>query len=236
MRGQTVVILGGSSGIGLATAIAAEAEGATVVITGRNPARLADARQHLSEAAICHVVDAIDETATAALFASLERVDHVFITAGSLVSDGQLAPDSATLAPAINTRFWGATYAAKYSVAKMPAGGSITLMSGTAGLRPLPGAAVASASCGAIDALARALARELAPRRVNSIAPGYVDTPLFDGLLGADRDAVLAEAGAKLPVERIGQPAEIADAVLFLMNNGYVSGTTLVIDGGGMVV
>ena len=118
----------------------------------------------------------------------------------------------------------------------MPAGGSITFMSGTAGRRPLPGAAVASASCGAVDAFARALALDLAPIRVNTITPGYVDTPLFDDILGAARDQVLADAAARLPVGRIGQPEDIAHAVLFLMQNGYVTGINLVVDGGGLLV
>ncbi|MGB1880635.1 MAG: SDR family oxidoreductase, partial [Gammaproteobacteria bacterium] len=95
---------------------------------------------------------------------------------------------------------------------------------------------VASASCGAVDALARALALDLAPIRVNTIAPGYVDTPLFDGLLGDQRDSVLAAAAERLPVKRIGQPEDIADAVLFLMRNGYVNGINLVVDGGGLLV
>jgi NAD(P)-dependent dehydrogenase (short-subunit alcohol dehydrogenase family) len=109
-------------------------------------------------------------------------------------------------------------------------------MSGTAARRPLPGASVATASCAAVDGLARALALDLAPIRVNTIQPGYTDTPLFDGIFGAQRDEILAAAGAKLPVGRIGRPEEIADAVLFLMKNGYVTGINLAVDGGGVLV
>ena len=232
----TVVILGGSSGIGLATAQAARVEGASIVVTGRSQQRLDKARALLGDAGSVRQLDATDEAATRALFDSLPAVDHVFITAGALALDARLAPDAAALRPAMDTRFWGALYAAKHAAPKMREGGSITFMSGTAARRPLPGASVASASCGAVDAFARALALDLAPIRVNTIQPGYVDTPLFDDLFGAQRDEILAAAGARLPVKRIGRPEEIADAVLFLMKNGYVTGITLTVDGGGLLV
>tara|TARA_R110002096_G_scaffold19729_16_gene65820 strand:- start:9669 stop:10391 length:723 start_codon:yes stop_codon:yes gene_type:complete len=236
LNDSAVIILGGSSGIGLATATAARAAGANVTITGRDPQRLASARAALGDAVTAVELDAADEAGTQQLFSTLAAVDHVFITAGTLVADAGLATPSGELRPALDTRFWGALYAAKYAAPNMSAGGSITFMSGTAGRRPLPGAAVASASCGAVDAFARALALDLAPIRVNTISPGYVDTPLFDGLLGAQRDAVLAEVAQSLPVKRIGRPEEIADAVLFLMNNAYVNGINLVVDGGGLLV
>src|SRR5687767_6933336 len=115
----TVVILGGSSGIGLATAQAARAEGARVVVTGRSQQRLDKARAQLGEGATIRQLDATDEAATAALFASLSSVDHVFITAGALALDARLAPDAAALRPAMDTRFWGALYAAKHAAPKM---------------------------------------------------------------------------------------------------------------------
>lgn len=236
LKNSTVVVLGGSSGIGLATARAAQDEGAQVIITGRNPARLEAARKALGAQARVQVLDASDEAGTRAFFAALDGLDHLFITAGTLVLDSKLAPDTATLAPALDTRFWGALYAAKYAAPKMCAGGSITFMSGTAGRRPLPGAAVASASCGAVDSFARALALDLAPLRVNTIQPGYVDTPLFDDLFGDQREAILSAAAERLPVKRIGTPEDIAQAVLFLMRNGYVTGINLVVDGGGLLV
>ena len=236
LTNATVVILGGSSGIGLATAKAARAEGAHVIITGRSAQRLQTARADLGGAVHTVVLDVADETGTRTFFQELGHLDHVFITAGTLVKDSQLAPDSAGLRPALDTRFWGALYAAKYAAPKMNGGGSITFMSGTAAQRPLEGASVASASCGAVEAFARALAVDLAPIRVNTIQPGFVDTPLLDELLGAQRAEILAAAAARLPVRRIGRPEEVADAVLFLMKNGYVTGITLTIDGGGLLV
>jgi len=233
---STVVILGGSSGIGLATAKAAKAEGARVVVTCRSADRLKSAQALLGAEARTVALDVADEAGTRALFEEFDRVDHVFITAGIVVLDSGLAPDSASLRPVLDTRFWGAFAAAKYGAAKMRGGGSITFMSGTTARRPLKGAAVATASCGAVEAFARALAVDLASTRVNTIQPGYVDTPMLDELLGEARNAIKAEAGAHLPVKRIGRPEEIADAVLFLMKNGYVNGITLTVDGGGLLV
>jgi NAD(P)-dependent dehydrogenase (short-subunit alcohol dehydrogenase family) len=236
LKDSLVVILGGSTGIGLATAKAARAEGARVVLTGRSADKLQRAQVELSTDTQAVALDVADEVGTRKFFAELGRVDHVFITAGTLVSDRKLVPESDRLRPAMDTRFWGALYAAKYAAPQMAAGGSITFMSGTAAWRPLAGAAVASASCGAVEAFARALAVDLAPIRVNTIEPGYVDTPLLDSLLGSQKSEVLAAAAARLPVKRIGTAEEVADAVLFLMKNGYITGITLTIDGGGLLV
>jgi NAD(P)-dependent dehydrogenase (short-subunit alcohol dehydrogenase family) len=233
LKDQTVVILGGSSGIGLATAKAALAEGAKVIITGRSQDRLERARAALETDVRTVALDVTDEAGTRALFSEFDRVDHVFITAGTVAFDPKLAPESAAMRPAIETRFWGALYAAKYAATKM-GGGSITFMSGTAGTRPLPGASVATASCAAVEAFARSLAIDLAPIRVNTIQPGLVETPFLD-VLGDRRDAMIKEYSRRLPVKRPGRPEEIADAVLFLMKNGFVTGITLTVDGGGLL-
>ena len=236
LKNSLVVILGGSTGIGLATARAAKAEGAQVIVTGRSTEKLQRAQAELGSDARTVVLDVADEEGTRHFFQGLAKVDHVFITAGTLIADKKLAPDSDTLRPAMDTRFWGALYAAKYAAPKIATGGSITFMSGVAAWRPLEGAAVASASCGAVEAFARALALDLAPIRVNTIEPGYVDTPLLDSLLGAKKGEILAAAAARLPVKRIGTAEDVADAVLFLMKNGYVTGITLTIDGGHTLV
>jgi NAD(P)-dependent dehydrogenase (short-subunit alcohol dehydrogenase family) len=233
---STVVILGGSSGIGLATARAAQAEGARVIITGRSPDRLRAAQAELGENVRTFALDAADEAGTRALFEQLDRLDHLFITAANVTRDAQLAPEISAMRPAMDTRFLGALYAAKYGAAKMGSHGSITFMSGTAGRKPLPGASVASASCAAVEGFARALALDLAPIRVNTICPGFVDTPLLDELLGERRNAILTAAAERLPVKRIGRPEEIADAVLFLMKNEFVTGIALTVDGGGLLV
>ena len=230
----TVVILGGSSGMGLATAKAAKADGARVVIAGRSRERLQAARAVLGDGVRTVALDVGDEMGTRALFSELGPVDHVFITAGAVLFDPKLAPDAASVRPALDTRFWGAFNAAKFAAANMSTGGSITFTSGTAAMRPIRGASVAGASCGAVEAFARSLAVDLAPIRVNTIQPGLIDTPFLD-TLGERRSAIIAEYSRRLPVGRVGRTEDVADAVLFLMKNGFVTGITLTVDGGGML-
>lgn len=236
LKGKTVVILGGSSGMGLATAKAAVAEGAWVVITGRSKERLQSAQTALGSGARTAVVDASDEATTRSFFNDLTRLDHLFITAGTVVFDSNLVPAVSELRSAMDMRFCGALYAAKYAAAKLTPGGSITFMSGIAGHKPPNGAAVTAASCGAVEAFARSLAVNLAPIRVNTVCPGWVDTPLLDKLLGDKRIEIVADAAARLPVKRIGRPEEVADAVIFLMKNGFVTGVNLTIDGGDSLI
>ena len=231
---KMVVVLGGSSGMGLATAKAAKADGARVVIAGRSRERLQAARAVLGDGVRTVALDVGDEMGTRALFSELGPVDHVFITAGAVLFDPKLAPDAASVRPALDTRFWGAFNAAKFAAANMSAGGSITFTSGTAAMRPIRGASVAGASCGAVEAFARSLAVDLAPIRVNTIQPGLIDTPFLD-TLGERRSAIIAEYSQRLPVGRVGRAEDVADAVLFLMTNGFVTGVTLTVDGGGVL-
>jgi NAD(P)-dependent dehydrogenase (short-subunit alcohol dehydrogenase family) len=231
---QTIVILGGSSGIGLATAQAAIAEGARVTITGRSKERLEAARKKLGGEIRIAALDVEDEEGTRGLFAEIGSLDHIFITAGSVVFDTRLAVDGDSIRGALNTRFWGAFNAAKCAADRMRDGGSITFMSGTAAIRPLPGASVATASCAAVEGFARSLALDLAPIRVNTIQPGLIDTP-FLNTLGDRREAIIASYAKRLPVKRVGRPEDVADAVLFLMKNGFVTGITLTVDGGGIL-
>lgn len=238
LSGKTVVVIGGSSGMGLATAKAALAEGAKVVITGRSEERLRSAREEMGGAARTVALDAADEAGTRALFEELGHVDHVFFTAATLTFDPRLAADSAAVRSAIDTRFWGSYYVAKYAAPKMPPDGSITFTTGTASRKAVPGLAVVAASCGAVEALARALALELAPIRVNAIAPGLIDTPLHEKMAGSRERAAKRIAGTaeRLPLKRAGSPEDIAQAALFLMKNRFTTGITLTIDGGHMVL
>jgi NAD(P)-dependent dehydrogenase (short-subunit alcohol dehydrogenase family) len=235
LKDKVIVVIGGSSGIGLATAKAAAAEGARVTITARSRERLKSAAGEIGEGTAAVALDAADESGTRKLFESLPRVDHIFVNAGGVVGDAKLTAATSDIRPAMDIRFWGAVYAAKYARPKMGDGGSIVVMSGTATLRPIRGAAVASASCAAVEGLARSLAADLAPVRVNAIRPGLIDTPLIDQFFGARKEQMFQEYAARLPVGRVGRAEEVAEAVLFLMKNGFVNGITLTIDGGGLV-
>lgn len=235
LAGSHVVVLGGSSGMGFAIAKAARAAGADVTIASRSRDRLEQAADSIPG---CRAVrcDMQDEEEVRQLLATPERVDHVVVTAAEVVLTpvAQAAPRDTQRV--IGSRIWGSLFVAKHAGPRMPVGGSITFMSGIAAWRGLPGEAVGAASLGAVEALARALAVELAPVRVNALCPGLIDTPLLHHLLGDQHGAVIAQVSDRLPVKRIGRPEEIAQAALFLMTNGYVTGTTLRIDGGHVLV
>lgn len=180
-------------------------------------------------------LDIADETAVRDFFEGFARVDHLIVaaaeTAAASVSDTETEYVRATL----ETRVWGGFYAAKYAAGVMEEG-SITFLSGTSAHKPYPGSAMVAASSGAIEAFARTLALELAPIRVNTICAGFVDTPLLDSYYGDQRDTAVRELAARLPVGRIGRPEDIADGSLFLMGNGFITGTVLHIDGGKLLI
>jgi NAD(P)-dependent dehydrogenase (short-subunit alcohol dehydrogenase family) len=227
-----VVILGGSTGIGFATARAAIAEGAHVTIAGRSAEKLRLAKAALTGAADTAVLDVNEETAVRDFFQTRDGIDHIFVTAGNPAHAPRLEIDTRLLRRAMDTRFMGALYAAKYGAPKMRRNGSLVFMSGSTSTVPLAGEPVVTASCAAVEAFARALAVDLAPLRVNAITPGYIETPFLEDILGERKEAVLAAAAAKLPAKRIGRVEEAADGVLFLMKNEYVTGIALLVDGG----
>jgi NAD(P)-dependent dehydrogenase (short-subunit alcohol dehydrogenase family) len=235
LEGERVVVVGGSSGIGLETARLALAAGASVTIAGRSEDRLRRAAADLGGAVRSVVADVTDDGSVKALFDDETRVDHVFLPAGELKPGGGdvLGADLSALRSILESRLLGVVHVVRRARPKM-AGGSITLMSGLYANRPAPGAALGAAAVAAIDGMTRALALDLAPIRVNAVAPGLIDTPLWDSF-GPQREAILAQATA-LPVGRIGRPDEVAAAVLLLMSNGFITGTVLAIDGGGSLV
>jgi len=227
-----VVILGGSTGIGFATARAAIAEGARVTIAGRSAEKLRLAKAALSNAADTAILDVNEESAVRDFFETRDGIDHIFVTAGNPAHAPRLEIETRLLRRAMDTRFMGALYAAKYGAPKMRRNGSLVFMSGSTSTVPLAGEPVVTASCAAVEAFARALAVDLAPLRVNAITPGYIETPFLEDILGERKEAVLAAAAAKLPAKRIGRVEEAADGVLFLMRNEYVTGIALLVDGG----
>lgn len=229
LAGQRVVIIGGSSGLGLATAQLAREQGALVTIAGRSEDKLAEASRALGEADTA-VVEIADEASVNALFESIDHIDHLVITAGTLGPSGVTQQPLSTLQAVLDQRLWGAIYAVRAAAPKMN-GGSITLTSGGIAARPRAGAAMISVALAAVEALTPALALELAPTRVNCITPGGVATPLQG--TGPEAEARMAERGKALPVGRIGQADELAQAYLMAMTNGYLSGEVLHIDGAG---
>lgn len=230
-----MVVIGGGSGIGLACAEAARDAGASVVIAGRSSEKLGRAKAQIGADVRTLVADVTVQASVRDLFGRLERVDHLLVAAAETAAVGVVDAKGSDVRPTLDIRVWGGFFAAKHAAPAMD-GGSITFMSGTSSHRPYPGAAMVAASGGAIEAFARALALELAPTRVNTICAGFVDTPLLDAYYGDGRDKAVRELAARLPVGRIGTPEDIADGAMFLMGNGFVTGTVLHIDGGKLLV
>jgi NAD(P)-dependent dehydrogenase (short-subunit alcohol dehydrogenase family) len=237
LEGKRVVILGGSSGLGLAVARAAAAEGASIVIASSRQARVDEALSTLPAETAGHVLDLADEEKVKSLFAKLGRFDHLLFTAGETLQLGQLPEtDIAAARGFFNLRFWGAYMAAKYGSGSIRAGGSIVFTSGTAGARPRSGWSLGASVCAAMEGLTRALAIELAPIRVNLVAPGMVKTPLWANVPEDQRENMYRQAAERLPVGHVGEPDEVAGAYLYLMRQTYITGQVLNVDGGGTLV
>jgi NAD(P)-dependent dehydrogenase (short-subunit alcohol dehydrogenase family) len=237
LKDKRVVILGGTSGIGLATAQAAAQEGATLVVASSQQRSVDKALATLPGSTEGRTLDLLNEDAVRSLFDRIGAFDHLVFTAGESLQLGEVAATSlASARQAFNLRFWGAFAAAKYASGLIRPGGSIVLTTGIASLRPRKGWAVAASICGAMDALTRALAVELAPVRVNAVSPGVVRTALWSNMSEADRDAMYRDIGAALPVGRVGEARDIAQAYLYLMREGFSTGQVVVVDGGTVLV
>jgi NAD(P)-dependent dehydrogenase (short-subunit alcohol dehydrogenase family) len=237
LNGKRVVVLGGTSGIGLSVAEAVAKAGARPVIASSSAANVEAALARLPQGAQGHAVDLRDEGAVKDVFAHIGPFDHLVYTAGEAL---KLGPLGETVLPQarqfFELRYWGALTAAKYGAPLIRAGGSIVFTSGIAGVRPQAGWALGASICSAMEGLTRALAVELAPLRVNIVSPGFVRTPLWKTISATERDAMYDAVGEKLPVGRVGTSEEVADAYLFLMRQGFATGQTFVVDGGGVLV
>ena len=236
LAGQTVVVIGGSAGIGLETARRARAEGADVILTGRNPDRLAQAAQDVG-AHRSAAFDVNDAAAVESFFRDLPTpIDHVLVTAGGPTYGPLLEMDSAQVRDAISDHVVTALTVARNAAPKMRPAGTLLLMGGTGGRRVGHGLGIVSAATAALPPFTAALALELAPIRVNLIAAGFVDTPLSAALLGDRLDERRNELRATLPIGRVVEPADVAALAVHIMTNTALTGATYDIDGGQQFV
>jgi NAD(P)-dependent dehydrogenase (short-subunit alcohol dehydrogenase family) len=234
--GRTVVLIGGSAGIGLETARRARAAGADVILTGRSPDRLAQAALDVG-AKRTAAFDANDEASVAEFFGSLSGpVDHVLITAGGPSYAPLLQMTAEQVRDALSGHVVVALQVARHAVGMMTAGGSLTLMGGTGGRRIGRGLGIVSAATAALPPFTAALALALAPVRVNLIAAGFVDTPLSASLLGDRLEERRNELVSTLPIGRVVGPADVAALAVHLMSNTALTGATYDIDGGQQFV
>lgn len=235
LQQRTIVVIGGSSGIGLGVARAARARGAEVVLAARDQAKLDAAARELGGARTV-ALDVAREEDVARLFASAPHVDHVVVTAADLRYQPVAAFELAAARRVVDTKLLAPLLVAKHAAPRIREGGSITFTAGVAADRPSRNGAMVAAVNAGLGGLCRALAIELAPIRVNVISPGWVDTPFWDAFAGADKGARLTAAASRLPVGRVGRSEDIAHAVLFLIENGFTTGEVLHVDGGHRLV
>ena len=236
LPGQTVVVIGGSAGIGFETARRARAEGADVILTGRNPERLQGAAAELG-ARQTAAFDATDPAALDRFFQGLpEQIDHVMVTGPGPYYAPLANLDRERARRDFDAHLWLAVAVAQHAVGRVRPGGTLLFMSGTGGRHRGPGLALIGAATAALPALIANLAVEVAPVRVNLIAAGFVDTPLSASLLGEDLDQRRDQLRATLPIGRVVGPADIAALAVHLMTNTAVTGATYDIDGGEQLV
>jgi NAD(P)-dependent dehydrogenase (short-subunit alcohol dehydrogenase family) len=237
---DAVVIVGGSSGIGLAVARRCLADGHRVVIAGRSAERLEAAVAELGRDGklAATQADIASKADLEVLFGTAGTVGHVVVTAADLPYGpvGTLTEDS--MLRAVRSKILGPLLVAQTAAPLLGESGSITYTSGVAAYRPAPGGILTATVNGALESMVRGLALELAPVRVNAVSPGWVDTPTWQRIVPAPdaRQARLADMAARLPGKRNGRPEDVANAVAFLMSDGFVTGTVLHAEGGQLLV
>ncbi len=224
-----IVIVGGTSGIGLATAKLFAARGARVAIVGRDGGKLAAALRSLGSSGEGEAFDACDRGALDAFFGRIAPIDHLILAASAGSGAGPFAQmDARALRRGFEGKFWVHWHAAQSALPHIGEGGSITFVTAASSRKAGPGTSGLAAINGALESLTRTLARELAPLRVNAVSPGVVDSPWW-----ADKPAGMFEAASRAaPLARPGHVDEIADAIAFLVNNRFVTGVVLDVDGG----
>jgi NAD(P)-dependent dehydrogenase (short-subunit alcohol dehydrogenase family) len=236
LLGQTVVVIGGSAGIGLETARRARAEGAKLILTGRDPERLRQAASELDPLSTS-AFDALDPASLERFFRDLPTpIDHVMVTAGRPTYGRVVDMDLAQLRSAIDEHLLLAVQVARHAARKVRPGGTLLFMGGTGARHPRIGLGTAPTITAALPALTASLALELAPLRVNLIAAGFVDTPLSASLLGDELEKRRNQLRATLPIRRVVEPADVASLAVHIMINTALTGATYDIDGGQQFV
>lgn len=235
LTGKHILIIGGSSGIGYATARRAIEAGATVTIVGRRPEQVEAASVALGPSSSGLNCDVSDPEQLRVVAQQLGKIHHIFYTPGPFLVDPSLNLDDSSLREGMEIRFWAVVTLLKLLMPKLQENGSVILMSGTANWRP-EGSPVALATLGAVETFVRAMAVTHAPTRFNAIAPGLTNTPFLKTFFGENYETHLEQLAQMVPLKRFGHPDEIAHAAIFLMSNTFVNGITLTMDGGARLV
>jgi len=237
LTGKKVILLGASTGIGLATAKLAATDGAKIVIVSGNQQRINTALKQLPPNAEGYVVDLSKEENIKDFFDNAGKFDHLVYTAAeNLMLTNITNTDIEGARSFFGLRFWGAFASVKYAAPHINAYGSITLTSGIASVRPGKGWSVASSICGAMESFVRAMAVELAPIRVNGVMPGVVKTNIWGDMSEVDRDTFYKNVGDTLLVKRVGEIEDVAQTYLYLIKQQFGTGQNIIVDGGTVLV
>lgn len=229
---KNYLILGGSSGIGFATAQALLAQGASVSIVGRDEEKLKSAQLLLGAPVLSSVFDIADEAAVQHFFKGSSFYDGIVCTAGETPPGSLEHMDSTSALRGFHSKFFGQYFVVKYGHKKLKAEGSIVLTGGVYSVRPRKDVGVLAAVNGAIESFVRAMALELAPLRINALAPGFIDTPRLKKVSRQNEEVFLARLKEQVPLKRVGEPKEAAQSMLYLLSSSYTTGSTLFLDGG----
>jgi NAD(P)-dependent dehydrogenase (short-subunit alcohol dehydrogenase family) len=233
LSNQRVLVIGGSSGIGFSTAAAAVDAGAALTIASRNQKKLDSAAAKLGSSVKIRVLDIGDDNLLEHFFQQEQPWDHVVVSAAQTKGGPVRSLGLTDALAAMDSKFWGAYRVAR--AARIKEDGSLTLISGFLSERPSGTAVLQGAINAALESLVRGLALEFAPIRVNAVSPGVIETPIWDDLPFEKRKALFESTASHLPAGRIGQPQDIANAVLFVMTTSFVTGSTVRVDGGAVI-
>lgn len=237
LANKKVLILGGSTGLGLATAKVAAAEGAQVTIVSKNQQRLQEAAKQLPPTATTFALDLSDEKAIQSFFDAFGHFDHLVYTAGENLSLSVLKNmDLAASRKYFDIRYWGAVAAVKYGAPHINPGGSVTLTSGIASIKPTISWSLGSSICAAMEGFTRVMALELAPVRVNIVCPGLVKSNLWDSMDATEKEQLFDTFAQALPVKFVAAPDDIAATYLYLMKQPYSTGQKVTVDGGALMI
>jgi NAD(P)-dependent dehydrogenase (short-subunit alcohol dehydrogenase family) len=237
LQDQKAVVVGGSSGIGLAAAKELSHAGAQVWITGRSSDKVTAAAAAVGHRTMGHAVDGTDAIEMQAFFATVGAFDHLVVALGGGSAIGVFKElDEAKMRAGFDNKFWAYLSVVRSGIRHIRGAGSITLITGAAGRRAIKGMSGLAAVNGALQAMVGPLALEFAPIRVNAVSPGLIATPYWDRMPDDARKAMFERSAASVPVGRVGQPSDIGCAVLFLATSGFTTGAIIDCDGGARLV
>lgn len=234
IQNQRIAVIGASQGMGFATAKLLASQGNEVIMASKTKEKIEQAAAEIGVNAKASVLDFTDEIAVKNFFHEAGNFDHLVLIGAGLPAWGNFTQfESEALKNAFDTKFFGYYFSAKHAIPHLRKNGSITMVIGGAARKAIPGTSGVAAVNGAILAMGRTMAVELAPLRVNIVSPGLVDTPAYDWMNGQQKQEFFKQMGGQLPVGRVGRPEEIAHIIEAVLSNNYLTGAVIDIDGGG---